>query len=92
MAKPDPKRNEELRRRVLEILSERPAVALTACALIAYLRDLGIKAEEEEAATAAEFLAGLTIPWVRIVMPPLGSTKSYQVTSTGQLQWERGDY
>jgi hypothetical protein len=92
VAKPDHKRNEELRRRVLEILAERPSVALTASALTAYLRDLGIRADEEEAATAAQFLAGLTTPWVLRLLPPLGSTPSWQITATGQLQWERGDY
>lgn len=92
MARPDVKRAEEIRRRVLEILAERPAVALTASALSAYLRDVGVKAEEEEAATAAQFLAGLPTPWTLRLMPPLGSTPSWQITATGQLQWERGDY
>lgn len=92
MARPDPKRSEMLRRRVLEILAERPAVALTASALTAYLRDMGERADEEEAAGAAEFLAGLPVPWTLKILPPLGSTPSWQITATGLLQWERGDY
>jgi len=92
MGKPDNKRREELRRRVLEILAERPAVALTSCALVAYLRDGGIKVEETEAAEAAAFLSDLPTPWVRKVMPPLGSTPSWQITATGALQWERDEY
>jgi hypothetical protein len=55
------------------------------------LARLGIKLTEHEITGAAMFLSGLPTPQVEIHRAALGSSQSFQITSAGQLAYERNE-
>jgi hypothetical protein len=55
------------------------------------LRRWGVNLTEHEITGAAMFLAGLNPPQVEIHRAALGSSQSFQITSAGQLAYERNE-
>lgn len=82
---------EDARFFVRKILYARPTAALPVETIRHHAARLGEDMSEAECTAAAEFLAGLQPPQVQGRRAELGSTRLYQITSAGQLAYERND-
>lgn len=82
---------EDHRYEVRRFLYSRPTVASDASTIRHGLARWGVQLTEHEITAAAMFLAGLTPPQVTIHKAALGSSQSYQITSPGQLAYERNE-
>lgn len=82
---------EDHRYEVRRFLYSRPTVASDASTIRHGLARWGVQLTEHEITAAAMFLAGLTPLQVTIHKAALGSSQSYQITSAGQLAYERNE-
>lgn len=81
-------RKEECRHAVLAHLAQRPRLAFAADSIKRAINRNGGDYTTDETAEACELLVGLEFAsWQP---DPLGSTRYYQVTGAGVLQYERG--
>lgn len=82
-----PEARNELRREALRWLASRPACAHSLKMVTNGLKREGLDAPEAEVVAALAFLCGDKL--VETVVDPLGSTKTYKVTSDGTRYDER---
>ena len=82
---------EDARYEVRRFLYSRPTVASDASTIRHGLARWGVQLTDAEIAGAAMFLAGLNPPQVKIHKASLGSSQSFQITSAGQLAYERNE-
>lgn len=82
---------EDARYEVRRFLYSRPTIASDAATIRHNLARWGVQLTEAEITAAAMFLAGLTPPQVEIHKAALGSSQTFQITSPGQLAFERNE-
>ena len=80
-------RKEECRHAVLAHLAQRPRLSFSVEAITRAINRSGGDFTQEETAEACELLTGLDL--ASADPDPLGSTRYYQVTGAGVLQYER---
>lgn len=82
---------EDHRYEVRRFLYSRPTIASDASTIRHGLARWGVPLTEQEITAAALFLAGLNPPQVQIHKAALGSSQTFQITSAGQLAYERNE-
>lgn len=80
---------EDTRFEVRRFLAARPMASITADAITHNLVRLGLETTQPEVEAALTFLIGLDPAQVMGTIASLGSTKRYQISSAGQLAYER---
>ncbi|MHB1079827.1 MAG: hypothetical protein ACYC67_10510 [Prosthecobacter sp.] len=82
---------EDTRFEVRRFLAARPTASLAADAITHHLKRLGLETTQPEVEAALTFLMGLDPAQVMGTITSLGSTKRYQISSAGQLAYERNE-
>lgn len=82
---------EDHRYEVRRFLYSRSTVACATATIRHGLTRWGVTLTDHEIAAAAMFLAGLNPAQVQIHHAALGSSQSFQITSEGQLAYERNE-
>lgn len=82
---------EDIRYEVRRFLAGRPTVATDATTIRHGLARWGVAATDDEITAACIFLNGLVPPQAQLMRSSLGSSMSWQITSSGLLAHERND-